>query len=314
MTTPRDPDRLISSFLFEGPVQMHDQVYDAVRVEIERRPQRAVFGPWRIPALNKLIPVGLGAAVVVGVLLVGAQFLGSPSGGVGTAPTPIASPEPSLAPTPSLAPSPVESSSAGLPLGPFTIEDEGAIAGSPRIAVTIPAAGWSSIPAFGGLGKGADDDPPQSSMLLWSYPAGTQFDVYGDPCQWDSTRLDTPAMTADEIAAALAVQASRDATEPADVTVGEHSGKSLTLHVPDDAPDRATAFADCDKQLFGTFGPADGTDPWRYQQGPGQIDELWILDVNGSVAIIDAMYRADTPPDVIDEMRAIAESATFEAP
>jgi len=30
--------------------------------------------------------------------------------------------------------------------------------------------------------------------------------------------------------------------------------------------------------------------------------------------IIDAMYRADTPADRIQEMRAIVESATFEAP
>ena len=52
----------------------------------------------------------------------------------------------------------------------------------------------------------------------------------------------------------------------------------------------------------------------RTQQGPGQIDELWIVDVDGTFVIIDAMYRHDTPPSLLDEMRAIAESATFGTP
>ena len=51
--------------------------------------------------------------------------------------------------------------------------------------------------------------------------------------------------------------------------------------------------------------------PSRTHQGPGQIDELWILNVNGAVTIIDVMYRPDTPAALIDEMRAIAESADF---
>ena len=44
------------------------------------------------------------------------------------------------------------------------------------------------------------------------------------------------------------------------------------------------------------------------------VDELWILDLDGEFAILDAMYRPDTPPDLVEEMRAIAESATFEVP
>jgi hypothetical protein len=308
MTVPRDPDRLISSFLFEGPVQMHDQVYDAVRAEIEQRRQRAVVGPWRIPALNKLIPLGIGTAAVVVTVIVGTQFLGSPEGGVGTVPTPTPTPEPTIAPTPSA------SAASGLPEGPFLVQDTGGDADAPHISVTIPAPGWTSMPDFGGLLKGPDGDPPQSAMLLWAWPAGTAFDVYGDPCHWQSSRPATPATTVDEIAAALAAQASRDATEPADVTVDGHSGKSLTLHVPDDAPDRETAFTDCDNRTFASYGTAGGSEPNRFHQGPGQIDDLWILDVDGAVAIIDAMYVADTPSEIVDEMRAIAESATFEQP
>ena len=55
-----------------------------------------------------------------------------------------------------------------------------------------------------------------------------------------------------------------------------------------------------------------GDGPSRYHQGGGQVDELWILDVDGAVTILDAMYRPDTPAALIDEVRTIAESATFE--
>jgi hypothetical protein len=72
-------------------------------------------------------------------------------------------------------------------------------------------------------------------------------------------------------------------------------------------------FTGCEDGKFASYGTPE--DPLsRYHQGPGQIDELWILDVGGATVIIDAMYRADTPADVVEEMRTIARSATFEKP
>jgi hypothetical protein len=83
MTTPRDPDRLIRAFLEEGSERLVDQVYDAVRAEIDTKRQRVVIGPWRMPAVNKLVPIGLGAVAVVAVLVVGGQRFrpGEPGGG-----------------------------------------------------------------------------------------------------------------------------------------------------------------------------------------------------------------------------------------
>jgi hypothetical protein len=83
MTTPRDPDRLIHAFLLEGAEQLHDQVYDAVRADIDQKRQRVVIGPWRVPTVNKLVPIGLGAAAVIAVLFLGSRFIGSPSSNVG---------------------------------------------------------------------------------------------------------------------------------------------------------------------------------------------------------------------------------------
>ena len=105
MTASRDPDRLIHAFLFEGEEQLHDQIYDAIRAEIDQKRQRAVFGPWRLPIMNKLVPIGLGASALVVALVIGAQLL-RPPGGVGGSPSIEPSPSPSVAPTPTSSPTP----------------------------------------------------------------------------------------------------------------------------------------------------------------------------------------------------------------
>jgi hypothetical protein len=83
MTTPRDPDRLIHAFVLEGAEQLDDQVYDVVRAEIDRERQRVVIGPWRVPTVSKLLPIGLGAAAVIAVVFIGSRFIGSPTSNVG---------------------------------------------------------------------------------------------------------------------------------------------------------------------------------------------------------------------------------------
>ncbi len=315
MPTDRQLDQTISRWLeAEAPGPLPDRVLGAT---FERTRKARQQGRWRALLrrlqVNKFVPIGLGTAAVVVVLVVGAQLLGSPApGGVGAAPPP----EPSAAPSPTAEPSvaaPSSTADAGLAKGPFTIVDEGAKDSPVRQTVTIPAPGWISRPAFGGLLKGEDADPPEAVLLAWSWPAGTPFYVYGDPCQWKSTTPDTPATTVDEIVTALAAQASRAASTPVEVTVGGHPGKMLTLHVPNDAPTRDEAFAGCDQKQFGSYEAGDsGREPTRTHQGPGQVDEFWILDVDGAIVIIDAMYRPNTPAELVDELRAIAESATFE--
>ena len=93
MNEHRDPDRLIHAFLREGQTELADPVFDVVRDTIEHKRQRVVIGPWRLPDMNKLVPIGLGAAAVVVVLVVGTQLLGptasSGSGGAASPSPPI---------------------------------------------------------------------------------------------------------------------------------------------------------------------------------------------------------------------------------
>lgn len=177
------------------------------------------------------------------------------------------------------------------------------------MTVTLPADGWHYDDIGLGFSKGSEmNNLPEALVLLWSFPGGTEFWVYGDPCKWSSTRPATPATTAAEIVIGLAAQASRDASQPTDVTIGGYAGKSITLHVPTDA-----VFTDCDSGDFASYG-VTGDEPTRYHQGPGQIDMFWVVDVDGAIAVFDAMYRPDTATELIEEMRGIVASIKFDKP
>lgn len=271
--------------------------------------------------MNRIVGFGLAAAAVVAVVLIGAQLLGSPGGGLGgpgDEPTPT--PEASVA-EPSVAPSVSEPTSAaeGIPEGPFVVTSTD---DPVQITVNIASPGWDPLSEFDAVSKDDDGlDPPESAgaaLLAWAWPAGTGINVYGDPCQWLATSPETPATTPDEIAAAFAAQASTEATAPVDVTVGGYDGKAITLHVPMsyDLPNatREEKFADCDEDAFAFYGVEGETGHARNAQGAGQIDELWILDVDGSIVILDATYGPAAPADLVEELRTLAESATFEAP
>ena len=87
MTAHDDLDRQLNDLLRDGPTELPYQSFDAVRDRTEQTRQRVVIGPWRIPEMNKFLAIGLGAAAVVLAVFVGAQFFGSPSGGLGSQPT-----------------------------------------------------------------------------------------------------------------------------------------------------------------------------------------------------------------------------------
>ncbi len=107
MTAHNDLDRQLNDFLRDGPTELPYESFDAVRDRTEQTGQRVVIGPWRLPEMNRIVTISLGAAAVVVALIVGAQLFGSPSGGTGDAPSqtpeasvaePTATPEPSPSP------------------------------------------------------------------------------------------------------------------------------------------------------------------------------------------------------------------------
>ncbi len=249
--------------------------------------------------MNKIAGIGLAAAAAVVVLIVGSQVVGSSPGGFGAGDTPEPSTaQPTATPEPSVA-EPSPSSETGLE-GSFLLSE------GTGVSVTIPGPGWfdvNGIPT-----KNRNFDPPDGAYLLGPWE-GFDFYIPSDPCQWRSSWPDAPATTLDAIVAALESQVSRDVSEPVDVTVDGHPGKSVTVHVPDDIGHTAGEF-DCDEGKFCTFGDATDCHMWN-AQGPGAIDELWIVDVDGEIVAMTGAYYPETPPDVVDELQAILGSMTF---
>lgn len=292
-------------------MELPDPSYDEVRDRMEQTRQRAFIGPWRTSDMNRYLKMGLAAAAVVVIAVIASNLLPGSTAPGGEGPESVA---------PSQAPSePAPSAWVGIPEGPFVVTGTD---DPVQVTVNIASSGWVPLPEFDALSKDDDGlDAPETvgaALLAWAWPAGTGFNVYGDPCQWSTTIPETPATTPDEIAAAFAAQASTDATAPVDVTVGGFAGKTITLHVPMsfDLPNasREEKFADCDNDVFAFYGVEGETGEARNAQGAGQVDELWILDVNGAIVILDATYGPATPVDLVEEMRTLAESATFEAP
>jgi hypothetical protein len=305
-------DQAFESWLDDGPTRMPEHLVDSIVAQLEETHQRKhSWLPGREQMNRMMVTVG-GVAAIALIAAMGFYFLGRGGGGIGgvttqaptLAPTPIVSPSPVPTVAPAATPSPTRTPDAGLPLGPFGVSADGL-----PLTVVIPSSGWKWSSVQNSLQKGQSvKNLPEAAQLFWSFATGTGFYVYGDPCQWAST-TPNPVTSVDDFAAALAAQSSRDASEPVDVTIDGYVGKALTLHVPDDAD-----LTECDGGQFASYGNTTESGPSRYHQGPGQVDDIVILEVGGRIVVIDSMYRPDTSAQLVDEMRGIVESATFDTP
>lgn len=151
-------------------------------------------------------------------------------------------------------------------------------------------------------------------------PVAVQFwdvdRVYGHPCQWDGT-LFQPGPTVDDLANALVDVPMRNATTPIEVTIDGYAGMYLEWSVPADLEVTGLSeFPACDSTSEGNndfvswTGKGWATD--RYHQGAGQVDQLWILDIEGSRLVIDAFSMPYATADEREEILAVVESITFE--
>lgn len=221
MTAPRDPDRMIHACIGEGADRLADPVYDAVRAEIETKPQRAVIGPWRVPPMNKIVPIAIGVAAVVAILVIGSQVVRpvAPSGVAGQ-PVSSATPSPSVAPTTSPASVVAPLPAAGLvKAGTYRMGD-----GQSSIRITLPD-GWEATGATE-LRKHRDAADELMFTLFRS-----DINVFADVCKTDVEPPRT-GPTSEDLLAALSAQAGTDVSAPEAVTVDGGTGVRLTVSVP----------------------------------------------------------------------------------
>jgi len=179
----------------------------------------------------------------------------------------------------------------------------------PALLATMPD-GWHALDGWALRRPRSDEDIPPVSVSFWGVDQ-----IYRHPCQWKGTEFQ-PGPTVEDLAQALVDVPLRNATQPVDVSLDGYRGMYLEWSVPSDIEmDAEGDFPACDKTADGHrdfkswIGNAGGG---RYQQSPGQVDRLWILDVDGARLVIDAFSMPAATSDEIGELVHVVESITFD--
>lgn len=191
------------------------------------------------------------------------------------------------------------------PSGPVI---EGSIIGDtfhPGYTVEL-ADDWSTLD---GAFMVKEDAGTALGMSVWDVKT-----VPGHPCRWRGTERDV-GWTVDELVQALVSQRLRNPTEPVPITLAGYEGAYLELSVPSDAIVTADSeFRSCDQNDNGhrDFVSWWGTDRGeRYQQAAGQVDRVWVLDVDGQTLLVDATYTPDTSAADRAELEQVVGSLRF---
>ena len=163
------------------------------------------------------------------------------------------------------------------------------------VALELPP-GWSADGPV--VSRTSEDEGTPMSVSVWAVRH-----VYRDPCDWTGGAVDA-GRQADALADALASQLGRR-TRVSSVSIGEHSAVLVTMEVPDDV-DVAT----CDEGEFRSWPPARGRDA-RTHVGPGEMSEIYVVQVGRRAVLIDASYFADANSGELAEIHRIVASVQF---
>ncbi|QKJ19718.1 hypothetical protein [Microbacterium hominis] len=171
----------------------------------------------------------------------------------------------------------------------------------PTVIVTVPE-GWTSVDGWAIHSENV-------GVSLWNVDK-----VFGHPCQWQGTAF-APGDTADDLVAALVEVPLRNPTTPEPVEIDGRPGTYFEWSVPSDIAHDGDGFPDCDSE---NGQPHDfvswtgvGTPSLRYHQGPGQVDYVWVLDMDGERMVIDAYSMPDATDEAIAEIHDIVSTMRF---
>jgi hypothetical protein len=286
MSTDRDITRIVRSWLSTDEHESADRVLDAVLDRLDTTPQRrATWWPARrFPHVNQAMRIALASAAVVAVALIGfsvfsSQNVGGPGLGDPT-PTPTPTPIPNL------------SGQQDLDAGTYRV-------GEPfRMDITISVPdGWNAFEDWA-VNPPIGADPPAGSALgFWSVE-----NLYVDPLTPGLGTLNPPVgSTVDDLVDALVSHPGWTTTEPTDVTVDGFAGKLVELTVPSDIE-----FDNCGSNPFRIWTRTNGGA--RCAQGPGQIHQIYVVDVEGERLVFYVISFPDTPAADLAALQAVVDS------
>ena len=290
MTTQHDLDQQLNAFLREGPDELPNESFAAVRDRTEQTRQRVILGPWRLPEMNKILAVGLGAVAVVAVLLVGSQLFNS---NIGVDPSPT--PEPTGTPEPS------PTDFAALEMGDRLTDGDYVFTQMDGVQVVFTGSpAWErNFPNW--VVWSVDDDKATMGV-------STVDNVVIDPCQPELGFQD-PAVgpTVDDLVTALGAVPGLTFSAPEAVTQDGYEGVKLDYVPPD-------GFDNCLDNM--------GEAPLMTVDGTGESDSvitapsgndafsLFVFDIEGTRVVIAAAFT----PNRTDELYEMLNSIRFEQP
>ena len=163
---------------------------------------------------------------------------------------------------------------------------------SPLVTIDVPEG-------YEGLGRWAVLKPGtnQTGLSVWAIGQ-----VYADACKWSGTQLPPPTVgSANDLAAALASQEGLRVSTPTDATVDGFAGTYMERTVP-----AGSKTFRCDEGVFRVWLDTEGGNRWL--GGAGQLDLLWILDVDGVPLVVDVSLGAEASAQDRAELVQMVES------
>ena len=301
MSTDRDAERIVRSWLEEGLTRLPDRVLDLVLDQIPATPQRrAGWLARRFRTMSNTIRyaaagVAIAAAVIIGALvLVPRTDVGPPPGA-----TPQTTAEPTAIQTPSVA-SLYRSAPVTLPAGDY----EHSTFFAP-FTFTVPA-GWTGItvaPGVASLVKTRDGEPFVAGLSVTAING-----VFSDTCL-DSEPMSPAPATVDEVVDAFTHQVGMRAGPVTTVALGAYQAKVF----------------DIENSIDAVTCPEGASQPWTQwtyleqtgvtaesRDGTGWHSRMWVLDVDGTLILIYAVSDpVSTSQTDGDELYRMAGSVRF---
>lgn len=121
-----------------------------------------------------------------------------------------------------------------------------------------------------------------------------------DACRHEEADAFDPGPSVEDLAHALVAKKSTRASTPERVTLAGHRGLYVELASPRD-------ISTCGKY------PGLWRDPERGIYGDGQVDRVWILDVDGQRVAVNASYGPRATAVEQDNLTSMVESIKFVA-
>ncbi len=137
------------------------------------------------------------------------------------------------------------------------------------------------------------------ALMFWGVS-----EVAAEPCAWKKSFFD-PGPSVSDLANALTTIPGRNASDPVPISVDGFPGLYLEWNVPTD-PDVSV----CDNEQFVSWLGSAGASI-RSHKDSGQIDRLWIVDVDGTRVVFDGPVDPATPAEDLSQMDELVASIRF---